>query len=44
MRTGFAVTLVVGLIRPGFDVVPERGEVADVFEVPLSFVLDPENH
>lgn len=44
VRTGFAVTPVVGLIRPGFDVVPERGEVADVFEVPLSFVLNPENH
>ncbi len=44
VRTGFAVTPVVGLIEPGFDMVYEPGEVADVFEVPLSFVLDPANH
>ena len=44
VRTGFAVTPVVGLVKPGFEVIREVGEVAEVFEVPLSFVLDPENH
>ena len=44
VRTGFAVTPVVGLIQPGFEVIREEGEVAEVFEVPLAFILDPENH
>ena len=44
VRTGFAVTPVVGLIEPGFEMVYEPGEVADVFELPLSFILDPANH
>ena len=44
VRTGFAVTPVVGLVEPRFEIVLEPGEVADVFEVPLSFVLDPANH
>jgi 8-oxo-dGTP pyrophosphatase MutT (NUDIX family) len=43
-RTGFEVFPVVGLVQPGFEVVMDPGEVADVFEVPLSFVLDPANH
>jgi len=42
--TGFLITPVVGLVRPPFTVVPDPFEVADVFEVPLSFVLDPTNH
>lgn len=44
VRTGFEITPVVGFVEPGFDVVREPGEVADVFEVPLSFILDPANH
>ena len=44
IRTGFEVFPVVGLVRAGFDLVLDHGEVADVFEVPLSFVLDPRNH
>jgi len=43
-RTGFMVTPVVGLIEPPFDVHPDPHEVAEVFEVPLDFFLDPENH
>ena len=43
-RTGFQVTPVVGLIRPPFDLVPDPVEVAEIFEVPLGFVLDPANH
>ncbi len=40
-RTGFRVTPVVGLIRPPFTLRPDPYEVAEVFEVPLSFILDP---
>jgi 8-oxo-dGTP pyrophosphatase MutT (NUDIX family) len=43
-RTGFAVTPVVGVIEPPFELVPDPFEVAEVFEVPLSFLLDPNNH
>ncbi|WP_282024160.1 CoA pyrophosphatase [Limimaricola cinnabarinus] len=39
--TGFSVTPVVGLLRGAFDPVPEAGEVAEVFSVPLSHVTDP---
>ncbi|APE45581.1 coenzyme A pyrophosphatase [Sulfitobacter alexandrii] len=42
--TSFAVTPVVGLVRDRFDIVPELGEVAEVFSVPLSHVLDPANY
>lgn len=38
--TGFTVTPVVALIRDEFDAVPEAGEVAEVFRVPLAHVLD----
>lgn len=43
-RTGFSVTPVVGFIRPPFDLSPDPFEVAEVFEVPLSFLLDRANH
>lgn len=39
--TGFSVTPVVGLLRGRFDPVPEVGEVAEVFSVPLAHVIDP---
>ena len=41
--TGYGVTPVVGLIPPGLDLVPNPEEVADWFEAPLDFVLDPIN-
>lgn len=41
--TGFSVTPVVGWVEPPFSLLPDPVEVADVFEVPLSFVLDPAN-
>jgi 8-oxo-dGTP pyrophosphatase MutT (NUDIX family) len=44
VRTGFEVFPIVGLVRTGFDIKIDPGEVAEVFEVPLSFVLDPGNH
>jgi 8-oxo-dGTP pyrophosphatase MutT (NUDIX family) len=42
--TGFVITPVLALVRPGFTLAPEPGEVADVFEVPLSFLMDAANH
>jgi hypothetical protein len=39
--TGFRVTPVVGWVEPPFDLAPDPFEVADVFEVPLAFLLDP---
>ena len=40
-RTGFEVTPVVGLVRPGFTLSPDTFEVAEIFEVPLAFFLEP---
>lgn len=42
--TSYRVVPVVGLLRPGFTVTPHAGEVADVFEVPLSFLMNPAHH
>jgi 8-oxo-dGTP pyrophosphatase MutT (NUDIX family) len=42
--TGFRVTPVVALVRPPFSLVLDPFEVAEAFEVPLSFLLDPANH
>jgi 8-oxo-dGTP pyrophosphatase MutT (NUDIX family) len=41
--TGFQVTPVIGLVREEFTIIPEKGEVEEVFYVPLSHVLNPEN-
>jgi len=43
-RTGFRVTPVVGLLQPPVELAPDPREVAEVFEVPLAFLLDPANH
>lgn len=42
--TGYHITPVVGLVRPGFVLTPDPGEVAAVFEVPLDWIADPHNH
>ena len=42
--SSFIVTPVVGLVQPGFALQPNPHEVADVFEVPLAFLLDPAHH
>ena len=42
--TGFCVTPVVALVQPPFDLQPDPFEVAEIFEVPLAFLLDPANH
>ena len=41
--TGYEVTPVVAWVEPPFDLQLDAAEVADVFEVPLSFLLDPVN-
>lgn len=40
--TGFDVTPVAAVVDPGFRAMPEPGEVAEVFEVPLVHLFDPE--
>jgi len=42
--TGFEITPVVGIVRPGFTVHADPREVADVFEVPLEHFLNEVNH
>lgn len=42
--TGFVVTPVVALVQPGFTLAPNADEVADVFEVPLAYLMNPANH
>lgn len=42
--TGFLVTPVVGLVPADQPLRPDPQEVAEVFEVPLSFLMDPANH
>ena len=43
-RTGYRVSPVVGVIESPVALAPNPREVADVFEVPLDFLLDPRNH
>ena len=42
--TGYAVTPVVGFVTPGFELTPDRHEVAEIFEVPFAFLMDAKNH
>jgi 8-oxo-dGTP pyrophosphatase MutT (NUDIX family) len=42
--TGYRIIPVLSLVDPSFMPVPDPGEVADVFEVPLSFLMEEENH
>ena len=42
--TAFVITPVVALVDPAFEPRPNPHEVADVFEVPLAFLMNPANH
>ncbi|MGH6923317.1 MAG: CoA pyrophosphatase [Propylenella sp.] len=42
--SGYHVTPVIAIVRPGFTLSLNPAEVADAFEVPLAFLMDPKNH
>ncbi|KGF67994.1 DNA mismatch repair protein MutT [Hoeflea sp. BAL378] len=42
--TGFHITPILAVVRPGYTIVPNPAEVDAVFETPLSFLMNPENH
>ncbi len=42
--SAFIITPVIALVGPGFTLTPNAGEVADVFEVPLEFLMNPAHH
>ena len=42
--TGYRIVPVVGFIRPGFELIADEGEVAEIFEVPFDFLMDGDNH
>ena len=41
--TGYRVVPVVGMLAPPLSLVPDDNEVAEIFEVPLDFLIDPAN-
>lgn len=43
-RTGYHITPVVALVRPGFTLDLDYREVEEAFEVPLAFLMNPDNH
>jgi len=42
--TGYLITPVVGFVLPGFSLRANPEEVADIFETPFGFLMDPANH
>lgn len=42
--TGYQVTPVVGLVTPPFELRADPSEVAEIFEVPLAFLMDGLHH
>lgn len=42
--SGYHIALVIAVVRPDFVLRLNPAEVADAFEVPLSFLMDPANH
>jgi len=42
--TGYHVTPIVGLVEPGFTLALDPREVADAFEAPLAFLMNPLHH
>jgi 8-oxo-dGTP pyrophosphatase MutT (NUDIX family) len=41
--SGYQITPVVGFVEPPFDLTPNPHEVADIFETPFGFLMDPAN-
>ena len=42
--SGYRIVPVLGVVRPGFELAINEHEVDAVFEVPLSFLMNPANH
>ena len=42
--SGFRITPVLSVLRPGYAIVPNPDEVDAVFDVPLAFLMDTANH
>lgn len=42
--TNYLITPVVGFVRPGFTLTANPDEVADIFETPFGFLMDPSNY
>jgi 8-oxo-dGTP pyrophosphatase MutT (NUDIX family) len=42
--SGFRILPTVARVKPDFALTPNQHEVADVFEVPLAYLMAPENH
>jgi 8-oxo-dGTP pyrophosphatase MutT (NUDIX family) len=42
--TGYVITPVVAILQPEFNLKVDAGEVAEAFELPLSYILDERNH
>lgn len=42
--TGFRILPVISFVRPGFSLTSDPGEVAEIFEVPLGFLMNVDNH
>ena len=42
--SAFIITPVVALVQTGFTLTPNAFEVADIFEVPLEFLMNPAHH
>jgi 8-oxo-dGTP pyrophosphatase MutT (NUDIX family) len=42
--TGFRIAPIVAFVTPGFEQKMDPREVADIFEVPCAFLMNPENH
>ena len=44
LNSGFMILPVVGFLKPDYVLSPNESEVAEVFEAPLSYLIDPRNH
>jgi len=42
--SGFRILPTVARVKPDYSLTLNRSEVADAFEVPLAFLMDPQNH
>ncbi|CAN7459573.1 CoA pyrophosphatase [Rhizobium sp. LjRoot98] len=42
--SGFRITPILAVVQPGYDLIPNPAEVDIVFDVPLSFLMNPDNH